>query len=153
VEDRGALYVGTFEQLIDAKGRIILPGTFKQALGSSFLISLGFDRCLCLWKREDWEGFVARELEKRSEFSSEARRLSRHFHANTEPTELDSQNRFTIPQKLRNHERFDLAREIVLIGAGNRVEIWSRAAWKEYNEKTSGALEEIAESLARDLRI
>lgn len=145
------MYVGTYEQLIDDKGRIILPGIFRQALGKSFIISAGFDRCLNLWKRADWEGFVEREIARRSDLSSEARRLSRWFHASAHPAALDSQHRFLLPQALRAEAGLD--REIILIGARNRVEIWARSTWRDYAAKTTASIEEIAERLASDLLV
>ena len=145
------MYVGTYEQLIDDKARIILPGNFRQALGKSFIISAGFDRCLNLWKRADWEGFVEREIAKRSDLSAEARRLSRWFHASAHTVTLDSQHRFLPPPTLRAEAGLD--REIILIGARNHVEIWARAAWRDYAAKTSASIEEIAEHLASDLLV
>ncbi len=143
--------VGTYEQLIDAKGRIILPGAFRQALGESFIISLGFDDCLSLWRREDFESFVDREIQKRSDLSRAQRQVNRWLHSSAHPATVDAQNRFVVPPLLRRTAK--LEREITLIGAGHRVEVWNRETWRGYIEKASNSIEEIAESLSGDLRI
>lgn len=143
--------VGRYEQHIDAKGRIILPGAFRQALGSSFIISAGFDRALCLWNPSDWEAFVEREISRRSDLSAQARMLNRWLHSSAHHVKLDSQKRFVVPPVLRREAQ--LEHQIILIGAGNRVEIWSRKNWEEYIQRANASIEEIAESLSRDLRV
>ena len=146
-----SVYVGTYEHSLDDKARIILPGAFRQALGKTFILSAGFDRCLALWRRDEWNEFVAREISKRSDLSGEARRLSRWFHASAHLITVDSQSRFVVPPPLRS--RAALEREVVLTGVGNRVEIWSAKLWRAYSEKTEATIEEIAESLSQDLRV
>ncbi|OIO32697.1 MAG: division/cell wall cluster transcriptional repressor MraZ [Candidatus Hydrogenedentes bacterium CG1_02_42_14] len=143
--------VGTYEQLIDEKGRIILPGAFRQAFGKTLFISLGFDDCLCLWRNEDFESFVEKEIEKRSDLSRAQRQVNRWLHSSAHLLSIDSQNRFVIPQLLRKKSL--LEREVVLVGAGARVEIWSKKAWEDYIAKADDSIEEIAESLSREFRV
>lgn len=148
---RPSVHTGLYEHYIDAKARIILPGAFRQALGSSFTLSTGFDQCLTIWRTDEWLAFTEQEIARRSDLSQDARRLSRWFHANAHPITLDTQFRFVVPPPLRRYA--GLEREIVLVGVRNRVEIWAKPAWEKYNEKTNNSIEEIAESLSRDLRV
>lgn len=145
------MYTGIYEQLIDAKGRIFLPGAFRQEFGSSFTISLGFDGCLCLWKSEDWKAFVEQEIHQRTQLSRSARDVSRWLLNNAFQGEFDSQFRFTVPQALR--ARIKGEREIVLAGSGRRLEIWPKTSWSEYQARIAGNIEEIADSLAKEFRI
>ncbi|MBL4889856.1 MAG: division/cell wall cluster transcriptional repressor MraZ [Candidatus Lindowbacteria bacterium] len=141
-------YTGLYTQHIDAKARIILPGAFRRALGKTFIISAGFDRELWLMEKNEWQEFIDREISKRSELSSKARRLSRYFHSSAHDIKIDSQFRFVIPPPLRDGA--GLEHEIVLIGARNRVEIWSKKSWDTYNTQTAGMIDEIADELARE---
>lgn len=145
------MYTGIYTQLIDAKGRIFLPGAFRQEFGSSFILSLGFDGCLCLWKAEEWHAFVEQEIQARSQLSKAARDVSRWLLNNAFQGEFDSQFRFTVPQILRSQVK--LEREIVLAGSGRRLEIWPRPKWDEYQARIAGNIEDIAESLAKEFRI
>lgn len=145
------MYVGIYEHNIDAKGRIILPGTFGQALGSPFIISAGFDQCLSLWNRDEWSNFVGRELERHSDLSARARRISRTLHALAQETKPDSQRRFLISPPLRDYAA--LKKEVVLIGARNRVEIWDKSRWEKYQKESIADLEEIAEALSGEFQV
>lgn len=145
------MYTGTYTQLIDAKGRIFLPGAFRQEFGSSFTLSLGFDGCLELWRPDDWHAFVERELQARSALSKDARAVTRLLLNNAYQGEFDSQFRFTVPQYLRSQVK--LEREIVLAGSGRKLEIWPKRSWDEYQTRISGNIEDIAESLAKDFRL
>lgn len=142
--------VGSYQQLVDSKGRIILPGAFRQSFSKSFIISAGFDRCLFLWKKEEFGSFVEREL-SRTALSPDARKLSRWFHSNAHEVARDSQFRFLVPPPLRDYAQ--LNREIILVGAGNRVEVWNRTEWQRYMEEASPSIEKVAESLAREYPI
>lgn len=143
-----ATNVGSFQQIMDSKNRIILPGAFRQAFSKSFIISAGFDRCLYLWRPEDWDAFKRQELGKISHLKKQSRDLERWFHAHAHIIELDSQNRFVVPPPLRASAA--LSREIILAGVANRVEVWNRDEWQKYMDKISGSIEEIAESLSRE---
>lgn len=140
--------LGSFQQLIDSKGRIILPGAFRQAFGKSFIISAGFDRCVYLWRSGDWESFKREVIAKLSPLKKQSRDLSRWFHSQAHTVEMDSQHRFVVPPPLRHAAA--LHREIVFNGVGDHVEVWAQAEWANYMEKISGSIEEIAESLARE---
>lgn len=145
------VYTGTFEQLIDAKQRIILPRAFRQAFGGFFTISLGFDGCLCLWRTEDWQAFVDREVSARSQLSRDARDVNRWLLNNAFSGEFDSQFRFMIPQALR--DKVVLGRQVILAGTGNRLEIWAKESWQAYQTRIAGNIDQIADSLAREFRV
>ena len=40
------MFLGTTDHNLDAKGRVILPTHFREELGESFYITMGFNRCV-----------------------------------------------------------------------------------------------------------
>ena len=61
--------------------------------------------------------------------------------------ELDRQGRVLVPQYLREYAGIGEG-EVVVVGALNRLEIWSPAAWQPYRAKIEDEPEALAEHLA-----
>ena len=57
---------------------------------------------------------------------------------------LDRQGRFVLPQTLRDYA--GIKAEVVLVGAGSRIELWSPERWNEVREQMDQP-EALAESL------
>lgn len=121
-------FTGEYEHSLDTKGRVIVPAKLRDDLGESFMITMGFDGCLCAYPNDEWEIFVAK-LRSLPELRKEARATLRHFVARAGRCELDKQGRILIPAKLR--EFAGLEKEIVFVGALSKVEIWSKERWDE----------------------
>ena len=126
--DMACTFTGENEHTLDTKGRLIVPAKLREDLGESFMITMGFDGCLCAYPNDEWELFVAK-LRSLPELRKEARTTLRHFVARAARCELDKQGRILIPAKLR--EFAALEKEIVFVGALSKVEIWSKERWDE----------------------
>lgn len=117
------MFMGEFNHTIDPKNRVIVPAKFREALGENFVVSSGLDGCLYLTPAKDWEAFAGKLAELPN--TREARQLQRFFMQNASECELDKQGRILVPQKLK--ELAELDKDVVLVGAGNKVELWSKA--------------------------
>ena len=126
--DMACTFTGEYEHTLATKGRVIVPARLREDLGESFMITMGFDGCLCAYQNDEWELFVAK-LRSLPELRKEARTTLRHFVARAARCELDKQGRILIPAKLR--EFAALEKEIVFVGALSKVEIWSKERWDE----------------------
>ena len=40
------MFMGEYNHTIDAKGRLIVPSKFREALGDEFVVTKGLDGCL-----------------------------------------------------------------------------------------------------------
>ena len=140
------MLLGEFEHTLDDKNRLTLPAKFRQALSGGVVMSRGFDGCLFVFAREDWDGFVAARLEGLNPLSREARQMSRYMFSGAAEAELDKQGRVMVPPALLQHA--GLGREVVVAGIRDHVEIWDRAAWKEQLKEVEGSVELVAERLA-----
>jgi MraZ protein len=109
-------------------------------------VSRGLDGCLFVFTRDNWDSFVAAQLEGLNPFSKEARQMSRYMFAGAAETELDKQGRMMVPPALLEHA--GLGREVVVAGVRDHVEIWDRASWKTQIEEVEGSVELVAERLA-----
>lgn len=118
------MLIGEFEHNIDPKGRVIIPAKFRDDLGADFILTKGLDNCLFIYSKEEWS-----VLEKKIKAlpMSKARDLQRFFFSGACDVELDKQFRILIPSNLRGYAR--LEKEIVIVGASNRVEIWDKQSW------------------------
>ena len=139
------MLIGQYQHNIDAKGRVIVPSKFREALGEKFIVTRGLDHCLFVYAQSRWLELVAK-IETLPWTSADVRRFSRFFMAGASECEIDNQGRILIPQTLREYAH--LEKQIVSIGVGDRVEIWNRETWESYNQEETDAENELAERMA-----
>lgn len=124
------MFTGEYTHSLDAKGRVIMPAKFREELGESFMLTMGFDGCICVYSNEEWMAF-AEKLRTLPELRREARQTIRHFVARAAKCEVDKQGRILIPQKLREYA--GLTKDIVFVGVLSKIEVWSRERWEDGN--------------------
>lgn len=122
------MFTGEYSHSIDAKGRVIVPAKFREILGDSFVITMGFDGCLSMYSNQEWDRFV-NKLSNLPEGRKETRQILRFFLAKATTCEVDKQGRVLIPARLREHAA--LEKEIVFVGVLSKVEIWNKQRWDE----------------------
>ena len=122
------MFMGEYNHTIDAKGRLIVPSKFREALGDTFVVTKGLDGCLFVYANEDWKVFEAK-LASLPLINQEARQFARFFLSGAQYVTVDKQGRILMPQDLR--EFAGLEKDVVLAGMGGRIEIWSLEKWNE----------------------
>ncbi len=135
--------MGEYNHTIDAKGRLIIPAKFREGLGDTFIITKGLDGCLTAYDLEAWKK-LEEGLRSLPGTLKEARALSRFFLAGATEAELDKQGRALLPAPLREHA--GLIKDVVLVGVGDKVEIWSAEKWQAVSAPEN--IDDIAESLS-----
>ena len=123
------MFFGEYEHSIDAKGRVIIPAKLRDALGEQFIITKGLDECLFVYPLDQWEAFQEK-LQALPLNQPSARAFVRFFFSGATEAELDKQGRVMLPANLREYG--SLEKEIVITGAGNRLEIWDKEKWETY---------------------
>ena len=140
------MFLGEYEHTLDDKSRRTLPAKFREAFADGGVVPRGMDGCLVVFTKEDWERFVGLRLEGLDPFSAEARQLNRFIFSGAAEAEPDKQGRIALPGPLVQHAK--LAREVVVAGVRDHVEIWDRAAWRQHLEEVEGSVDSVAERLA-----
>jgi len=125
-------FLGEFEATLDAKGRFLLPAGFKKQLpeeeGSRFVINRGFEKCLALYPIKNWEPLF-NDISKLNDFDPKVREFRRYFLNGATFVEPDSAGRLLVPPNLKVHG--DLQKDIVLVAAVNKIEIWDSNKYKQ----------------------
>ena len=116
-----------YERQVDHSGEI------PRSLGEEFVISKGMDGCLFVYANDDWNAFE-QKLTSLPLINKEARQFARFFLAGAATVEVDKQGRILLPAALR--EFAGLEKDVVLVGVGSRVEIWSKDKWENMNSDT-----------------
>ena len=137
------MFMSEYNHTLDTKGRLIIPAKFREVLGEEFVISKGMDGCLFVYANDDWNAFE-QKLTSLPLINKEARQFARFFLAGAATVEVDKQGRILLPAHLR--EFAGLEKDVVLVGVGSRVEIWSKERYLENNDFDD--MDEIAEHMA-----
>ncbi|HEX7044792.1 MAG TPA: division/cell wall cluster transcriptional repressor MraZ [Burkholderiales bacterium] len=115
---------------LDSKGRLAIPTRYREALvrecGGQMVLTVDRDGCLLLYPLPEWEE-IERKLVRLPSFNKQARRLQRLLMGHATEVELDGAGRILVPPPLR--EFAGLTKAVVLIGQGNKFELWSEEAW------------------------
>lgn len=138
------MFLGTYEPKLDQKGRIILPAKFRDQLADGVVITRGQDRCLYAFPAGEFQTMFE-QLRKAPLSSKQARDYIRVMLSGASDETPDKQGRITIPPALRTYA--DLSRDLAVIGAGSRVEIWDAAQWKSYLERQEEVFSSTAEEI------
>ena len=131
-------FLGEFEATLDTKGRFLLPAGFKKQLpegeDNRFVINRGFEKCLSLYPMQSWEPLFA-DIHKLNDFDPRVREFRRFFLNGATIVEPDTAGRLLVPPNLRDHA--GLQKDIVLVAAINKIEIWDSSKYHQLFESYS----------------
>lgn len=131
-------FLGEYESTIDPKGRFLLPSGFKKQLpedsSNRFVINRGFEKCLSLYPLKSWEPIFA-EISRLNDFDPKVREFRRYFLNGATTMDLDTAGRLLIPQNLKEHA--GLEKDIVLVAAVNKIEIWDKQKYQQFFDSFS----------------
>ncbi len=126
------MFRGSNKVTLDAKGRMVLPTRYRDRVlercQGRLVVTIDRDQCLLIYPQPDWEE-IERKLMRLPTLNPQARRLQRLMVGHAADVELDGHGRVLLPPQLR--EFAALTRDGVLIGQGNRFELWDEARWNE----------------------
>jgi MraZ protein len=123
------VFLGTHTPRLDEKGRLILPAKFREELAGGVVVTKGQERCLYVFPVAEFTR-IADKLREQPMTNKAVRAYNRVFFASAHDEVPDKQGRVTIPAHLRQYAGLD--RELVVIGASTKVEIWDKQAWDNY---------------------
>lgn len=138
------MFLGTYAPRLDEKGRVILPARFRDELESGIVVTRGQERCLYVFSTRDFENLNER-IKQAPITSKQARDFLRLFLSGAHSEVPDKQHRVTLPAQLRAYAGLD--RDLTVIGAGDRAEIWDTTAWNTYYAEQETSFAETAEEV------
>ncbi len=138
------MFMGEYNHTIDAKGRLIVPVKFREALGDSFVVTQGFDGCLFAYDNAEWQQFEEK-IKQLPLTNKNARQFARFFLAGAAECEVDKQGRILIPSNLREYA--GLVKDVVLVGVASHIEIWDKAAYTAAMDSDAMDMDEIAANM------
>ncbi len=141
------VFQGEFDHSVDDKGRVIIPTRFRSSLGERFYMTKGMGGCIFVYTDAAYKD-LSETFSRQKQLDEHTMRLQRFF-TSTEVS-VDGQGRVAIPIKLRLYAKIGEQGDVVIVGTGARIEIWSAESWERYNEDLTAEM--ISES-ARELGI
>lgn len=134
---------GTFDHTLDAKSRLTVPARYRAPLADGVVLAMPVDQkpCVAIWRPEDYERYSERALAELPPLSSKLAELERFFYGSSQDADLDAAGRIMVPSFLAEHAK--LTREVVVVGAGDRLELWNRDRWAEHRPTLLGGVAEI----------
>ena len=142
-------FLGEYPATLDAKGRFLLPAGFKKQLPEEelgrFVINRGFEMCLALYPVKNWEPLF-NDISQLNDFDPKVRQFRRNFLNGATFVEPDTAGRILVPPNLKGHA--SLEKDIILVAAVNKLEIWDSNKYKQLFDSFSP---ETFSDLAKDV--
>ena len=134
---------GTFDHTLDAKNRLTVPARYRATLAEGVVLAMPVDLkpCVGVWRPEDYERYTERALAELPPLSPRLSELERFFYGSSHDADLDAAGRIMVPGFLGEHA--GLAKDVVVVGAGDRLELWDRERWNEHRPTLLGGVAEI----------
>lgn len=137
-------FSGSFDHSLDGKGRVIIPASYRDALGEDFTITINPNKtAVAIYPKAIWD----RQLERLSQINPmdkiglqyERYLMSVSFSGNS----MDAQGRVLIPAKLR--AKIGLTRDIVFVGLNHYIEIWDAEVYARMEAETEAQFDTLAD--------
>lgn len=138
------MFSGVSEINLDAKGRMAMPTRYRERIADScggklFVTIDPFDKCLTLHTKPEWD-LVQEKIVNLPSYSKAGRMLRRTVLGHAAEVDMDSGGRILLAGPLRDFALIE--KRVVLLGQGNKFEIWSEALWLQTREAYIGSAEE-----------
>ena len=144
------MFMGEYHHTLDDKSRVIIPSKFRYELGEKFIITRGLEKCLFVYSMDEWNNIIEK-LKQLPFTKKDARDFIRFFLSGATECEFDKQGRINITSPLVSYA--DIIKNIVIIGANDRLEVWSEESWNNFFSNNEDRLADIAEHLFESIDI
>ena len=138
------MFFGSFVHTLDDKGRLMVPRKMREELGSKAYIMKGFDGSLSVYNEEKYQKLVS-EFGRLSFNQQKVRDYLRLQFASTYEMDVDKLGRVQIPTALLT--KFNISREVLVLGIGDHIEVWDKAKYEEYENNIRDQFENLAEDI------
>jgi MraZ protein len=134
---------GTFDHTLDAKNRLTVPARYRATLAEGVVIAMPVDLepCIGVWQPAQYERYTERALAELPPLSPRLAELERFFYGSSHDADLDAAGRIMLPNFLAEHA--GLSKDVVVVGAGERLELWDRNRWNDHRPTLLGGVAEI----------
>ncbi len=143
------MFIGEYRHTLDEKGRIAIPAKLRfSKIGEEeyWVATKGFDHCLFVYPKDEWTAIVEKINERLTLTKKEDRSFLRMFISPANEQAVDKQGRIAISQSLREYA--NIIRDVVVLGAIKRIEIWSEENWNRYREENEKSFDALGEKIA-----
>jgi MraZ protein len=143
------MFIGEYRHTLDEKGRIAIPAKLRfSKIGEEeyWVATKGFDHCLFVYPKDEWTAIVEKINERLTLTKKEDRSFLRMFISPANEQAVDKQGRIAISQSLREYA--NIIRDVVVLGAIKRIEIWSDENWNQYREENEKSFDALGEKIA-----
>lgn len=138
------MFFGEYLHQLDEKGRLRLPSKIK--CSNQIIITKGTNNCLFVFEKNYFENQFLSKLENVPTFDIESQKPIRALLSSSFEITEDNQGRFLLPNSLKDFAK--ISKNIVFVGVGNRLEIWSEENWKAYNDSDK-SFDEVVSKLSK----
>ena len=126
------MFKGLVEHQLDDKNRLRIPSKFKKELAGEngerkYSFFRGMNNCICVMADEDLDEIISGISEEAISESNQATAL---FFSSIHSAEEDAQGRVVLPAMLKRIA--GIQKDIITIGRGKRLEIWSAEKYYDY---------------------
>ena len=133
------VFRGATKVTLDAKGRLAIPTRHRERIAArcdgQMVVTVDKDYCLLIYPNPDWEE-IERKLIRLPSLNKKARRLQRLMVGHATEVDLDGHGRILLSRELR--EFAGLGRQAILIGQGNKFELWDEETWNQKRDEWLG---------------
>ncbi len=140
----GHMFIGEYNFNIDDAHRLNIPNSFKKDLEGYVIIAKGFEKCLYLFSKNEWDQ-LSQKLNSLSITKEANRKFNRSFNSGAYEIDIDAKGRVCITQKLLEYA--NIKKECTIIGVGNRVEIWDTDEYNKYLQANEDIMAKLGEEL------
>jgi len=145
------MFQGINDLNLDAKGRMSLPSRYRDSIQEScegsLVVTVDVDRCLLIYPMPEWL-VIHKKLMQLPSMDRQVRRLQRLIVGHATECDVDTSHRVLLPPPLRKFA--GLTKHAVLIGQGNKFELWDQETWEKMRErwiKEENKLSDISDAL------
>jgi len=143
------VFLGTYDYTMDAKGRLFFPAKLREGATSKdgpFIVTRGLESCLYIYEAKTFNDVVLKRLESLPvKNQQDARAFKRLLLAGAQDVVLDDMGRLMVPKALIDHA--GLEKDVMLLGIGERIELWDAKRWAAYSKKAGSTFEKLGKYL------
>lgn len=141
------MFFGSYSHSLDDKNRLMIPSKMRESLSNKLFMLKGFDGAISVYEQQAFQDLIVK-LEKMAFTKKDTRSFLRTQLANTYELDVDKLGRISIPTPIIN--KFNIGKEVIVLGAGDHIEIWDKKTFEEYQAENEPQFEDIAERLTEE---